>query len=162
MDKSVGKYLFKAMLWIFQVGLGIMILSFVLMVFSTGLYLDDSMSKFENILILGMWLLYFSMYFIVIRKLILIVRSTEETPFINDNVKRFKLMGYCLLINSIIECIIGYKSGADASFQIMSIGGKGALTPPLIICIVASLMCFVMGDVFKKAIQIKDENDLTV
>ncbi|GAA0699326.1 DUF2975 domain-containing protein [Paraclostridium ghonii] len=104
-------------------------------------------------------LLYLSNYVLVSLCLIGIIESTDYTPFIFDNVKRFKKMGYCLFVNSIIECILGYNDPKHIQFIGVNNGG---ITFPMIICIISALMCFVIGEVFDKAIKIKEENDLTV
>ncbi len=39
---------------------------------------------------------------------------------------------------------------------------NGAVTPIMVALFVTSLMCFVMSEVFDKAIKIKNDNDLTI
>ncbi|WP_250676054.1 DUF2975 domain-containing protein [Paraclostridium ghonii] len=104
-------------------------------------------------------LVYLYNYVLVSLCLIGIIESTDYTPFIFDNVKRFKKMGYCLFVNAIIECILGYN---DPKHMHLIGVGNGGITFPMIICIISALMCFVIGEVFDKAIKIKEENDLTV
>ncbi len=105
-------------------------------------------------------ILYFSDYFIVILFLIFIINSTKYSPFILENVKRFKTMGCCLLVNTIIECIIGYGSNTG---PIMIFGdNSGGISPLMVISFVFALMCFVISEIFDKAIKIKEDNDLTI
>lgn len=106
-------------------------------------------------------LVYLVNYLLVIKMLIGIIKSTWETPFIVKNVKRFNVMAWCLTINVGFECVRGYGASKYASIQIFS-NGKGALSPTMVIGIIAALMCFVMAEVFKKAVEIKNDNDLTV
>lgn len=116
---------------------------------------------FIHIVSLIMVIVYFGNYILENLCLIGIIESTDYTPFVSDNVKRFKKMGYCLFINAIIECISGYSLNKNASVQFIGTD-NGAVTGPMIICIIAALMCFVVGEVFDKAIKIKEDNDLTV
>lgn len=104
---------------------------------------------------------YIVNYLLVVKMLIGIIKSTGETPFIMKNVKRFKVMAWCLTINVIFECFMGYGGGKEASIQIFS-NGKGAISPIMVIGIIAALICFVMAEVFHKAVQIKTDNDLTI
>ena len=106
-------------------------------------------------------IVYIFSYFIVVRRLIFIINSVYDTPFIWDNVKNFKIIGWCLVINAILECLIGYGSGRKYFFQSISTK-NGALTPMMIVCIIAALMSFVIAEVFEKAIKIKEDNDLTI
>ncbi|KPI51917.1 membrane protein [Clostridioides difficile] len=105
-------------------------------------------------------ILYFSDYFIVILFLIFIINSTKYSPFILENVKRFKIMGYCLLVNTIIECINGYSLNTN---NIIIFGSdNGGISPLMIISFIFALMCFVIAETFDKAIKIKEDNDLTI
>lgn len=105
--------------------------------------------------------IYLFNYFNVSRYLLYIIKSCEETPFTKENVRSFNIMGVCLFINSIFECIMGYHAGQNNSIQVFG-SQSGAITPGMVICIVASLMCFVIGEAFDKAVKIKEENDLTI
>lgn len=105
-------------------------------------------------------ILYFSDYFVVILFLIFIINSTKYSPFILENVKRFKMMGCCLLVNTIIECVVGYKSNTSL---IMIFGdNSGGISPLMVISFIFALMCFVIAEMFDKAIKIKKDNDLTI
>ena len=107
-------------------------------------------------------LIYISMYLIVVLFLIKIIKSTLITPFVKENVKRFKVMGCCLLVNTVFEFIIGYNI-ASISGGVTIIGSdSGGITPPMMICLISALMCFVLGEVFDKAVKIKNESDLTI
>ncbi|MBY2479074.1 DUF2975 domain-containing protein [Clostridioides difficile] len=116
--------------------------------------------SYDKLITLIARILYFSDYFIVILFLIFIINSTKYSPFIFENVKRFKIMGCCLLVNTIIECIIGYGSNAT---PIMIFGdNNGGISPLMIISFIFALMCFVIAETFDKAIKIKEDNDLTI
>ncbi|PBI39679.1 DUF2975 domain-containing protein [Clostridioides difficile] len=105
-------------------------------------------------------ILYFSDYFIVILFLIFIINSTKYSPFVLENVKRFKVMGCCLLINTIIECINGYNLNTN-NIRIFGTD-SGGISPIMVISFIFALMCFVIAETFDKAIKIKEDNDLTI
>ncbi|MGX9756742.1 DUF2975 domain-containing protein [Clostridioides difficile] len=116
--------------------------------------------NFEKLFILVVRIMYFSNYFIVILCLTFIISSTKYSPFILENVKRFKIMGYCLLINTIIECINGYSLNTS---NIRVFGtDSGGISPLMVISFIFALMCFVIAETFNKAIRIKEDNDLTI
>ncbi|RDY28145.1 DUF2975 domain-containing protein [Romboutsia weinsteinii] len=100
-------------------------------------------------------------FFIVTVKLILLLESSGSTPFIFDNVKRLKTMGYCLLFNSIYDCVMDFRLNLDANIRIFGTE-NGGISGPMIVCLLAALMCFVMAEIFDKAIKIKEEQDLTI
>ncbi|GAA0864035.1 DUF2975 domain-containing protein [Paraclostridium tenue] len=107
-------------------------------------------------------LMYISMYLIVVLFLIKIIKSTLITPFVKENVKRFKIMGCCLLVNTVFEFIIGYNAAAISGGVTIIGSNSGGITPPMMICLISALMCFVLGEVFDKAVKIKNESDLTI
>ncbi|MCC0636387.1 MULTISPECIES: DUF2975 domain-containing protein [unclassified Clostridioides] len=114
----------------------------------------------EKLFILVVRIMYFSNYFIVILFLTFIINSNKYSPFILENVKRFKIMGYCLLINTIIECINGYSLNTS-NIRIFGTD-NGGISPLMVISFIFSLMCFVIAETFNKAIKIKEDNDLTI
>lgn len=105
---------------------------------------------------------YIFNYFIIIRKLIAIIKTTYITPFVLDNVKSFKIIGCCLGINRIFEFITGYKGSKNTGIIHIFQTEAGAITPTMIVCLISALMCFVIAEVFDKAIKIKEDNDLTI
>lgn len=126
-----------------------------------------ALQKFNNFDLFSVFnaiinLVYILMYLTVVLCLIKIISSTLVTPFIKENIKRFKVMGCCLIVNTVFECIIGYNTAAISKSVTIIGSDSGGITPPMIICLVSALMCFVMGEVFDKAIKIKNESDLTI
>ncbi|MEG2016950.1 MAG: DUF2975 domain-containing protein [Clostridium sp.] len=123
--------------------------------------LIKSTIKMTGVFYMLVQFVYYLNYLLVVKMLIGIIKSTWETPFIIKNVKRFKVMACCLTVNVIFECIIGYGANKYSNIQLFS-NGKGAISPMMAIGIIAALMCFVMAEVFKKAVEIKNDNDLTI
>lgn len=98
-------------------------------------------------------------YFLIIYNLRKIVYSINLTPFCSDNVKRFKIIGYCIFSLSIVDAIVNFK--AHSGFEICSTK-YGSLKGSFFLFLVLACMAFVLAEVFQKAIEIKEENDLTV
>lgn len=123
-----------------------------------GFYeLFRNFSFFVFILIL-INLIYFFNYFKACYHLLNILKSAKLTPFIVDNVKRFRLIGCYLLINTCIELIMRLDI---KHFKLIGFG-EGSIDPLIVICFISALMCFVLSEVFNKAIKIKIDNDLTI
>lgn len=68
-------------------------------------------------------------------------------------------MGYYLIINVILEGISDfYKKGVS----ILIGTSNGSIKLSTVMGIILALMCFVIAEVFEKAIKMKEENDLTI
>lgn len=157
MKATFSKDILNFILYFLLLVLGIGFIGFPIMVIQ-NFNTVDLFSIFNMIVNL----MYISMYLIVVLFLIKIIKSTLITPFVKENVKRFKIMGCCLLVNTVFEFIIGYNI-ASISGRVTIIGSdSGGITPTMIICLISALMCFVLGEVFDKAVKIKNESDLTI
>lgn len=157
MKATFSKDILNFILYFLLLVLGIGFIGFPIMVIQ-NFNTVDLFSIFNMIVNL----MYISMYLIVVLFLIKIIKSTLITPFVKENVKRFKVMGCCLLVNTVFEFIIGYNT-ASISGGVTIIGSdSGGITPPMMICLISALMCFVLGEVFDKAVKIKNESDLTI
>lgn len=152
-------YLRKILYVFLQIARAVLFVSLILI--PAGTVLDKRKFSFIVVVNIIVTFVYFFDYFNVSRHLLRIIKSCGETPFTKENVRSFNIMGVCLFINSIFECIMGYNAGRNSSIQIFG-SQSGAITPGMVICIVASLMCFVIGEAFDKAVKIKEENDLTI
>ncbi|GAA0748184.1 DUF2975 domain-containing protein [Clostridium oceanicum] len=101
-----------------------------------------------------------SMYiwFMIIKYLTEIVETTYYSPFVRENVTRLKKMGYYLIANVIFEWItrlIQYIIGPLTD-------GYTFEGNPTFTYFILALLCFVVAEVFNKAIKIKEENDWTI
>lgn len=158
MKVKVSKEVLSALLHILLVitGLG------VIFQFGLGMFAIFSDFSFTKVINLFTTTLYAINYCLVVLCLIGIIDSTYGTPFVKGNVSKLRTMGYCLLINSIFEIIIGYSSGTNRGFVQLIGSDNGAVTPIMVALFITSLMCFVISEVFDKAIKIKNDNDLTI
>ncbi len=75
----------------------------------------------------------------------------EDNPFINSNVKALKITSVCSVIIS-IEYLIGIFTVTNSIFAIIIIG----------VFIIAWLGLYILSELLQKAIEYKEENDLTI
>ncbi|EPY2307060.1 DUF2975 domain-containing protein [Clostridium sporogenes] len=116
--------------------------------------------KFTNILLL---LFITGVCLISAWNLLKIVFSIEHTPFTLENVKSFKIIGYLMVLLSLIDCIVNFKKSNN--FMIVGImldDGIIGIRANCILYLVLGIIALVLAEIFKKAVQIKDENDLTI
>lgn len=132
---------------------GIMLFHFVLMV------LFAPKELFHNISSILASLLIIAVYLVIAWNLLKIVYSIKSNPFTLKNVKSFKIIGYFMIFLSIIDGIVNLKK--PSNFIIMGTENI-SIKPSCILYLVLGLMALVLAEIFKKAVQIKDENDLTI
>lgn len=85
----------------------------------------------------------------------------QKNPFVSESITCFRRVGYYILAIGIVDAIIRYPIPNNTGFEILAFG-NGSLKPIFFLYMVLSLLAFILGDVFKMAIDIKDENDLTI
>ncbi|MFL0197741.1 DUF2975 domain-containing protein [Clostridium sp. WILCCON 0269] len=84
----------------------------------------------------------------------------EEKPFIINNVKSFRRIAYYIFAIGFVDMINNIIS---RSFRILFVINKnGSVKPDILVFIILGCVFLVTGDIFEKAIKIKDENDLTI
>lgn len=144
-------------------GLLIVMLGVILTILIGVIYLKVAKGEFfHNIMgtIVGSAILMG--YFITILTLKKIVESVKaKDPFVSDNVTYFRRIGIYILVIGIVEAIINYPIPNNSGIEILATS-NGSIKPIFFLYLVLSIMSFVLGDVFRMAMEIKDENDLTV
>lgn len=130
-------------------------------VFMIMFELHEMYTKGFSLIKLGLLLIgiiYIVGCFLIVYNLIKIIFNIDKDPFVIDNVKRLKLIGYILLANAVFELIQPLE---HPTIRFIATDNYG-LTPEKLIYFIIASVCFVISDVFDKAIKIKDENDLTI
>lgn len=111
------------------------------------------------------FLFVISIYLIITWNLLKIVYSIESTPFTLKNVKSFKAIGYLMVLLSFIDAIANFKKPSTSNFILlrMQIHNQPiCINGSCLFYLILGLLSLVLAEVFKKAIEIKDENDLTI
>lgn len=100
-------------------------------------------------------------FFLTIYNLRKIVYCINSTPFCLKNVKRFKWIGYYMFFMAVIDGIAKYKSPSYSGIEIFA-SHSGSLKESFLIYIILAFIALVLSEIFEKAVEIKDENDLTI
>jgi hypothetical protein len=100
-----------------------------------------------------------SIYFLIVYDLRKIVYSTNLTPFYLDNVKRFKRIGYYMVLMAVIDGIVNWNK--ESNFNLIGTQ-SGSLKGSFIMYIILECIALVLSEIFKQAIEITNENNITV
>lgn len=98
-------------------------------------------------------------YFFIIYNLHKIVYSTTLSPFCHTNTIRFKIIGYCMVFIAVIDGVVNFKS--KSGFELFATK-YGSLKISFLIYIVLACIALVLSEIFEEAVEIKNENDLTI
>lgn len=112
---------------------------------------------FQMVLIL---VFAFFMLSIIMNLRRIILSVINKDPFIDQNVIRFRRIGYFILILAIAGAIMNAQNNTGA--KIISIEPIFTLTPNSLIAIILGILALVLAEVFRMAMEIKNENDLTI
>ena len=85
----------------------------------------------------------------------------KNNPFNLNNIIYFKKIGYSIFLIGIIDAILNYPKPNHSYLHIM-LTPYGSLKPTFFLYLVLSCLAFILGDVFRMAMEIQDENDLTI
>lgn len=141
--------------------LNVVAVSMTIIFFMLGgsFFIQDKITLNDIITIIA-FVLLFAGYFMVILNLKKILKSIKQKdPFNLDNVTYFKNIGYYIFGIGTIDAVGNYP--VDTGFAILGTS-NGSIKPISLLYLVLSILCFVLSDVFRMAMEIKDENDLTV
>ncbi len=100
-----------------------------------------------------------SIYFLIVYDLRKIVYSTNSVPFCLDNVKRFKRIGCYIFLMAVIDGIVNWKK--ESNFEFIAIQ-SGSLKGSFIMYIILTCIALVLSEIFKQAVELKNEKDITV
>ncbi len=86
----------------------------------------------------------------------------NKDPFTNENVKRFKMMTIYLFISGIMDFAANLLKGpSDHGLKLLKFNNF-FVSPTTVVLIVAACFTVVMAEIFRMAVNIKNENDLTI
>lgn len=136
----------------------IMIILFIGLSISYIITIDKNMNDIISLIVV---VLLFSGYFVIVMYLKGIIGSIRQRdPFNLNNISYFKNIGYIILAIGIVEAVINYPK-QSYGLEIMATS-YGSIKPIFFLYLVLSILSFILSDVFRMAMEIKDENDLTV
>lgn len=122
----------------------------------------EGVSMRHSVLLILSYIFIFVGYLLIIFDMKKILNSILlRNPFNSDNIIYFRTIGYIIFIIGLIDAVINYPNGLNLNFQIMATS-YGAIKPIFFLYVVLSILSFILSDVFRMAMEIKDENDLTV
>lgn len=111
---------------------------------------------------IGIDLIFATCFFRAILTLKKILKSiNNKDPFSQANIRNFQIIGYCFMAIALIDGILSYPKENTSGIEIFATS-YGSLKPLFILYLILGIISFVLGDVFILALEIKDENDLTV
>lgn len=148
MKKHLATSFSKVLLNIILFMLGMSVVAFITIILSFGIDINSFV-----------YLILCLIYFLVVYNLRKIIYSSNSTPFSFDNVRRFKQIGYYMILMAVIDGIVNWKRESNFNF----IGTQsGSLKGSFIMYAILACMALVLSEIFEKAVEIKKENDLTV
>lgn len=144
---------------------GILNFTWVMFVFliASSIHINVTSGDNMNFIALQIVLLLTFAFFMLsiimnLRRIILSVLN--KNPFIDQNVVRFRRIGYNTLILAIAGAIMNGQN--DTGTKIIHIKPIFSLNPELLLTIIFGVLALVLAEVFRMALEIKNENDLTI
>lgn len=105
--------------------------------------------------------IFIIVYIIILLLLFKIISSSKEIIFIKQNVSRFKYIGICFSILTILEYLFSLSHQHQGT-RLFDLAPGIFINLNMGIYIIVALLSFVISDSFKSAISIKEDNDLTI
>jgi len=158
MSNNLAKRVLSTSLTVLAFILGIVL---IISVFMGIPYIFNNIGNVRNIVSEASVFIIGISFFMIIILLLRIVSSSKVSIFINKNVKRFKVIGYILFVNLVIEYISMICNGLTG-MRLIDLAPGIFITPGMAIYFVSALVCFVIADAFHEAIKIKEDNELTI
>jgi hypothetical protein len=83
----------------------------------------------------------------------------EKSPFLLENVKRFRRIGYLIFLLGLVDVISNFNKSEGS----LLIGTPyGNIHTSVLLYFIIGGMAFILSEVFQLAVEIKKENDLTI
>lgn len=106
-------------------------------------------------------ILVVAIYLYAIAKLRGILNTVlNKEPFTEQNIKRFKNIGYAVFAAGVINAIVNFPEAMEGSLLVGT--PYGGIRTDILIYIIFGCLALILAEVFKQALIIKEENDLTI
>lgn len=140
--------------------LGFITLMFILGIFNILVYQNNGfITLILKMIVIISFLGGYLMITFTLKKILKLIKL--KNPFNSNNIIYFKRIGYYIFIVGIADAIINYPKPNNSGLQIM-LTQYGSLKPIFFLYLVLGVLSFILSDVFRMAMEIKKENDLTV
>jgi hypothetical protein len=126
-------------------------------------YVVTSLST-ENILFHIIFEIAFIAFLLIVYELRKIFKSlTVKEPFIMENVRRFRVIGISIIFIGIFDFIYNINKYGINGFYILHMDAQGVFSRcGVLIYVFLGIMALVLAEIFKSAIEMKEENNLTI
>lgn len=120
----------------------------------------------KSLLYVLITIIFLGCFFIIIKYLKDILNTIlNGDPFVDENILSFNKIGYLILLLGLIDAITNYPvpniTGIDFHIDFI-LTSYGSLKPIFFLYLILGCLAFILGDVFKIAIDIKNDNNLTI
>lgn len=155
--KSISSFLGTIVNIIWYISL-ILIIPNVVMLFSL------SSSGIKQLSITILYEIAFIAFLVIIYQLRKVFKSlTLKEPFTRENVKSFRIIGISIIFIGLFDLIYNTSKYGINGFYILHLDEQGISSRcGVLIFLFLGIMALVLGEIFKSAIQIKEENNLTI
>ncbi len=156
--RSVSSFLRKTVNVIWYISL-VLIVPNVVMLFSPTVF-----SNIREFLITILYEIAFIAFLIIIYQLRKIFKSlTLKEPFTMENVKSFRIIGISIIFIGLFDLIYNVSNYGINGFYILHLDEQGISSRcGVVIFLFLGIMALVLGEIFKSAMEIKEENNLTI
>lgn len=97
----------------------------------------------------------------IVYKIYSVIKSLKSNPLTENNIKNFKIIYRCMVVIAILNGIFTYTLPDNPTFQFLQTS-YGSVKPTCILYFILAVVALTLSYIFEKAIEIKNENDLTV
>jgi len=158
--KSIS-YFLKLILNLFW-GLGL--ITFSIVIISYGFSIINNTSLLNIIGTIGMFIVISAVLFIIYQLRKVLDTLIDEKPFSLINVRRFRYIGYSILLIGVLVFINDlYFKGLLATLTIYDDGGPGIYTNiDVYIPFVLGIFSLILSEIFRIAYKIYEDNKLTI
>lgn len=90
-----------------------------------------------------------------------VIKSLKSNPFTEKNIKSFKIIYRCMMLITILDGVFTYNTPKDSGLIILGTD-SASLDPSCILFFILAVVALTLSYIFEKAVEMKNENDLTV